>query len=306
MTFNSEFIAVLINSTIRMTSPILLVTLSAALCSRVKLFNIALEGAMISGAFFSIVANHYTHNIFLSVLAGSAGGVAICSLVGFLVIRFKASEVVTGLIANTLMVAVTTYLLYILFDTKGVFTSPDLVSLPKITLPFISKMPLLDTIFANLTILDYLAFILPVIIYIFLFQTVLGFRVRAVGINKEAAKSLGTPVDRYQLLTISLSGILCGLGGCLLSMGTVTLFIQGITSGRGYIALAANAVGQSHPIGVMLSCIFFGITQALGNVLQNTHLKTQITSSIPYAATIFVLILYSVYMEWKTKKTRGE
>lgn len=304
MNLNIEFWAVLINSTIRMTSPILLVTLSAALCSKVKLFNIALEGGMISGAFFSIVANYFTGSIFLSVLAGALGGMAVSSIVGFLVIRLNASEVVTGLIANTLMTAITTYLLYVFFKTKGVFTSPDLVSLPKITIPFLSKIPIVGTILSNLTALDYLAYISSIAIYIFLYKTVLGFRLRAVGINKEAARSLGTPVDKYQFLTISLSGILCGLGGCLLSMGTVTLFIQGITSGKGYIALAANAVGQAHPIGVLLSCIFFGATQALGNVLQNTELKTQITSSIPYTATILVLIMYSIFMKLKKKNVK--
>ena len=102
MNLSRDFIAVLINSTIRMTSPILFVTLAAALCSKVKLFNIALEGAMISGAFFSIVANDFTGNVLISILAGAAGGVLVCAIVGVLVVRFNASEVVTGLIANTL------------------------------------------------------------------------------------------------------------------------------------------------------------------------------------------------------------
>ncbi len=110
--------------------------------------------------------------------------------------------------------------------------------------------------------------------------------INSVGINPEAAKSLGTPVEKYQFLTITLSGILTGLGGVLLSMSTVTLFIQDITSGRGYIALAANNLGNSHPLGVLFSSFFFGVCQAFGNALQNTSLKTQITASIPYVATI--------------------
>ena len=120
-------------------------------------------------------------------------------------------------------------------------------------------------------------------------------------INKEAARSLGTPVEKYQFLTISLSGILCGLGGVLLSMGTVTLFMQNMTSGRGYIAMAANNLGKSHPIGVLLSSLFFGFSQAAGNVLQNTSLKTQITASIPYVATIVALILFSIQNKRKKK-----
>jgi general nucleoside transport system permease protein len=304
MNYDLGYIAVLVNSTIRMTAPILLVTLSAVLCSKVDLFNIALEGAMIAGAFFSILVNHYTSDLLLSIAAGAAGGMLVSSLVGFSVVRLKANAVVVGLTANTLMAAITTYLLYIILNTKGVFKTPNLVSLPKITLPLISQVPILGTIFSGLTAIDYLSYMLSVILYIFLYKTVLGFRIRAIGINKEAARSLGTPVDRYQFLTISLSGILCGLGGVLLSMGSVTLFLQNITSGRGYIALAANALGQAHPINVLISCAFFGATQSLGIALQNTNLKTQITSSIPYAATILALVVFSIYGQWKKKKIK--
>ncbi|MEN1760840.1 ABC transporter permease [Anoxynatronum sibiricum] len=304
MNLSPEYLAVLANSTIRMTTPILLVTLAAALCTRVKLFNIALEGAMIAGAFFSIVANYYTGSIWLSVMAGAVSGMAVCGLVGFCVVHLKASAVVAGLAANTLMTATTTYLLSIIFNTKGVFTHPSLVSLPKITLPGVAGIPFIGTLFSGLTPLDYLAFILAGLLYVFLYKTVPGFRLRAVGINPEAARSLGTPVERWQLLTITFSGLLCGLGGCLLSMGTVTLFIQNITSGRGYIALAANTLGQSHPLGVLLSCGFFGFSQAVGNALQNTALKTQMTFSIPYAATIVALIAFHLYTQHKKKKAK--
>ncbi len=202
---------------------------------------------------------------------------------------------------------------------------------------------------SGLTIIDYLAVAIAIGMYFFLYKTVLGFRLRAVGINEEAAKSLGTPVERYQFLTITLSGILSGLGGVLLSMSTVTLFIQvgineeaakslgtpveryqfltitlsgilsglggvllsmstvtlfiqDITSGRGYIALAANNLGQSHPLGVLVSSVFFGVSQAIGNALQNTSLKTQMTASLPYIATIVALILFSVHANRKKKR----
>ncbi|MGL4345086.1 MAG: ABC transporter permease [Cellulosilyticaceae bacterium] len=303
MEFNLDYLAVIANSTIRMTTPILLVTLAAAICSKVKIFNIAMEGTMMTGAFFSIVANYFTGSVFLSVLAGIVSSMVVSGLVGFCVIKLKASAVVVGMAVNTMMTGVTTYLLYLIFNTKGVFSDPSLVSLPKVNIPFVEDIPFVGTMLSNLTVIDYLAFVIAIGMYIFLYKTVLGFRLRAVGINEEAAKSLGTPVERYQFLTITLSGILSGLGGCLLSMSTVTLFIQNITSGRGYIALAANNLGQSHPLGVLLSSVFFGISQAVGNALQNTSLKTQITASIPYIATIVALILFSLHSMRKKKKS---
>ena len=278
MELSVDYLAVVANSTLRMMTPILLVTLAAAICTKVRIFNIAMEGTMLTGAFFSIVANYYTHNVFLSVLTGAISGMIVSAIVGFCIIKLKASPVVVGI------------------------TDSSLVSLSKINLPIIKDIPVIGTIFSGLTIIDYLAFILAIGIYIFLYKTVLGYRLRAIGINKEAARSLGTPVEKYQFLTISLSGILCGLGGVLLSMGTVTLFMQNMTSGRGYIAMAANNLGKSHPIGVLLSSLFFGFSQAAGNVLQNTSLKTQITASIPYVATIIALILFSIQTKRNKKK----
>ncbi len=301
MEFNIEYFAVIVNSMIRMTTPILLVTLAAAICSKVKIFNIAMEGTMLAAAFFSIVANYYTGSVLLSVLTAIITSMLISALVGYCVIKLKASAVVVGMAINTMMGGVTTYLLYLIFKTKGVFSDPSLVSLPKVSIPFIEDIPVLGTALSGLTIIDYLAFFIAIGMYIFLYKTVLGFRLRAVGINPEAAKSLGTPVEKYQFLTITLSGILTGLGGVLLSMSTVTLFIQDITSGRGYIALAANNLGNSHPLGVLFSSFFFGVCQAFGNALQNTSLKTQITASIPYVATIIALILYSVHHQRKKK-----
>lgn len=300
MDFTLEYFIVIINSTVRMTTPILLVTLSAALCSKVNLLNIGLEGAMISGAFFSIVINHFTANVFLSVLAGALAGVAVSGLIAISVVRFKANAVVAGLAANTLMISMTTYLLFLIFNTRGVFASPDLVGLRKLNLPIIKDVPILGGILANLTILDYFAFIAVFLVFLLLYKTVLGFRIRAVGVNIQAARSLGTPVERYQILTMTLSGALSGLGGVLLSMGSVTLFIQEISAGRGFIALAANTLGQSHPIGILLATTFFGATQALGNALQNTAIRVQISASIPYVSTILALIVYYLYKKTKT------
>jgi len=281
MLFSVEYIATIINSTIRMMSPLLYASLAAAICSKADIFNLSMEGAMLTSAFFSIVVNYFTKSVTLSILAGVISSVLVSASVGFFVLKLKASPVVVGLAINNTMAGVTTYLLYIIFKTKGVFTHPSLIGIPKIRLPFIEKIPVLSIIFSGLTILDYMAVIITVLIYIFLYKTVIGYRLRAIGINSEAARSLGTPVEKYQFLTISFSGILCGFAGCLLSMGSVKLFIENITAGRGYIAMAANNLGKSHPIGVLLASLFFGCCQALGNFLQNTSIKSQITSSIP-------------------------
>ena len=124
--------------------------------------------------------------------------------------------------------------------------------------------------------------------------------------NAEAARSLGTPVEKYQFWTMTLSGILCGLAGVLLSMGSVTLFIQNITSGKGYIAMTANNLGASHPLGVAAASLFFGVCQSLGSFLQQFGLRGQITGAIPYAATILASIISSVRVRRLKEKKMKE
>ena len=302
MLFSIDYIATIINSTIRMMSPLLYASLAAAICAKADIFNLSMEGAMLVSAFFSIVVNYFTKSVVLSILAGVMASVLVSDCVGFFVLKLKASPVVVGLSINNTVAGATTYLLYIIFNTRGVFTHPSLVGIPKIRLPFIEKTAVLSTIFSGLTLLDYMSFVIAILVYLFFYKTVIGYRIRAIGINSEAARSLGTPVEKYQFLTISFSGILCGFAGCLLSMGSVRLFIENITAGRGYIAMAANHLGKSHPIGVLFASLFFGCCQALGNFLQNTSLKTQITSSIPYVATILALIVFTVQKRYAKQK----
>lgn len=304
MELNLTYIASILNSMIRTTSPILLAALTAALCTKVKVFNIGMEGTMMAGAFFSIVANYYTHSVFLSIMAGVVSGMLISAINAACIIRFKAAATVVGMAMNTLMTGATTYLLYVIFDTRGVFTHPSLTPLPKINLPVIQDIPFVGSVLANLTPIDYLAIFLAIGMHIFLYKTTLGFRLRAIGINQDAARSLGTKVERDQFWTVTLSGIFCGLGGVALSMGSVTLFIQNITAGRGYMAMAACNMGGSNPLGVLFSSFFFGACQAIGIALQNTSLKTQVTAAIPYAATIVVLMVFYVYKKYMAKRRK--
>lgn len=300
MNLSMEYFAAIVSSTLRQCAPLLYCSLAAAICTKAQVFNIAMEGLMMASAFFSIVANFYTHSVWIALLAGVASSVVLALTLGFFIIRLKASPVIAGMALNTMMGGATTYLMYVFFGTKGVFTDPSLVGLPKVKL--FDGVPGLGGMLAGLTAVDYLSFVAAILVYIVLYRMTVGYRLRAIGISPEAARSLGTPVERYQYATLAVSGVLCGLAGVLLSMGSVTLFIQNITSGRGYIAMAANNLGKSHPLGVLAASLFFGCCQALGNFLQNTSLKGQITASIPYAATVLALILFTVKKRASRKK----
>ncbi len=306
MIFEWSYISAIISSTLRMCSPILLCSLAAAICSKAGVFNIAMEGCMMVSAFFAIVVNYYSGgSVPLAILAGILSSMLMSAVLAILIIRLKASPVVAGMAINTMSGGLTTYLMYVFFHTKGLFQNPTLNGLSKLTPFFASAFPELAQMFYGLTTVDYLSWIIAILVQIFLYRTVIGYRIRAIGINPEAARSLGTPVEKYQFWTMTLSGIFCGLAGVLLSMGSVTLFIQNITSGKGYIAMTANNLGKSHPLGVAAASLFFGACQSLGSFLQQAGLKGQITGSIPYAATVLASVVSSIrYRRQKEKKIR--
>ena len=301
MTISIEYLASVFATVIRQTSPILLVALCAGVCSKVKVFNIALEGTLLISAFFAFLTQYFVRNIWLSVLVAMAVAMLTTFIMSFFIVKLKGQPMIVGMAINTFALGFTTFLLSMIFNTKGTVTDPTLKGLPKITLPVIKDIPVVSTMFSSLTIIDYAAFVLAVVMYVIMYKTVIGFRLRAIGVNKSAASSLGVNVERYQIVATTLSGSMIGLAGCLLSLGSVTLLIQNISAARGYVALAANNLCQGHPLGCLLSSALFGFTKALAQVLQNTAIKQQLLECIPYIATIVAMAVYNAIAKRRAK-----
>ena len=304
MTISIEYLAQVFNSTIRCMTPILLVTLCASVCSKVKVFNIALEGTLLTSAFFAYLTQYFTHNIVLSVAVAMLIAMLMTFIMSFFIVQLKGQPMIVGMALNTFALGFTTFLLSMIFGTKGTISDPSVKGLPKINLPVIRDIPVVSTMFSTLTIIDYAAFALAVVLFIIMYKTVVGFRLRAIGINESAASSLGINVKRYQIIATTLSGSMIGLAGCLLSLGSVTLFIQNISSARGYVALAANNLANAHPLGALLSSALFGFTKALAQVLQNTAVKQQLLECIPYISTIVAMAVYNVIAKRRAKAVR--
>lgn len=297
---NMEYLAAVLNSTIRSATPVLLAALGSAICSNVGVFNIALEGQMLIGCFVSIYVNFATGSVGLATLAGVLAGGLAGLVVAVLQVKYKAADMVIGTSVNLLVGGLTSILLFILLGVKGKFNDPRLTPMGKINLPIIKDIPFVGRMFENLCIYDYLAYAIAVLIFIYLYRTVSGFRVLSVGINKEASESLGIKAVHIQMGVVVFSGLLCGLGGTVLAMGQVTLFTENMTSGRGFIAMAAASMGQNHPLYVIVSSLLFGLAQAVGVALQN-NIASQLTMAVPYVATIIALSLFG-YRKMKLQK----
>lgn len=295
---NLNLLAVIINSTIRSTTPVLLAALGSAICSQVGVFNIALEGQILIGAFVAIVADYFTGNVYIAVLCGVASGAVVASLVSVLQVKYKAADMIIGTSVNLLVGGLTSVLLYTVLGVKGSFSSPRLKALPKLSIPFIKDIPFVGRMLEQLTFIDYLSYVLAILMFIYLYRTVSGFHVQSIGKNQEAAGSLGIKTLKIQMLAVLVSGALCGLGGAVLSMGQVTLFSENMSSGRGYIAMASASMGLNQPIFIIISSLFFGFCQAIGMSLQNI-IPSQLTLAIPYIATVVAL---SIFGSRKLKK----
>ena len=295
------YLAQVINSTLREISPILLVALCAGVCSKVQVFNIALEGTLLTSAFFAFLTQYFVRNIYLSVAVAMLTAMTMSFVMSFFIVRLKGQPMIVGMALNTFARGFTTFLLSVIFNTKGAVNPTDLKGLTKITLPVVQNIPFLSTVFSSLTILDYMAFLLAIVMFVIMYRTVTGFRLRALGINKAAASSLGINVQRYQIAAATLSGSLIGLAGCLLTLGRSTMFIQDISGARGYVALAANNLCKGHPLGAILSSALFGFTSALAQSMQGTAIKQQLLQCIPYISTIAAMAIYNVFAKRRAR-----
>lgn len=279
----------LLGSAMRMVAPILLAALGGMLCARIGIFNVGLEGLILIGAFSAIVGNYFTQNLFLAALFAAGASMLFSLLFGLMTIRFQANEIVVGVAINFLALGLTTFLLRTIFDVKGAYYDKDMAGLPKWDLPFIEQIPVIGSIISGHSPLVYFSIIASILLYVFFYRTVVGFRMLAVGYNSTAARSLGLRVRGLQYGAIALCGVLCGLAGAQLSLGQVTMFSEGMTSGRGFIALVAMMLGQSHPIGVLASSFLFGLMDAVSTRLQGFSVPTQFTMMLPYVLTIIAM-----------------
>ena len=187
---------------------------------------------------------------------------------------------------------------------KGTSTKLTSYKMPSIDIPLIKDIPVLGEILSGHSILTYFAFICVFIAAFLLFKTAIGLRIRAVGENSDAAESVGVNVKRIKAMSLIICGFFASLGGAYLSMDYVTWFQREMTSGRGFIALAAMNLGNSHPVGTMLAAMLFGAAEAIATILQSLKIPYQLVLMIPYFVTLIGLIVYAIRREAKIKKLR--
>jgi simple sugar transport system permease protein len=287
----SLFTPFLFQSAAQAITPILLAALAGALCGRVGVFNLALEGQMLVGAFAAIVGSYFAHSALAGVASGMAAAMAFSLILGYGATIFRGDPIVIGIGMNLLASGFTAYLLRVVFGVSGTFSDSNVVGLGRITIPILVGVPVLGWAFARQSALTWAAWALTALISVVLFLTPVGLRLRGVGEAPDAAGTLGVDVVRYRILTVLIAGALTGLAGAQLSLGGVSVFAEDMSAGRGWIAVVAVMLGHNNPLYAAAACVLFGFADTIGVSLQSRGLPDQLTDIAPYVATLIALVM---------------
>ena len=289
---------------IRVATPILWAALGASICEKSGVVNLGLEGIMLIAALFGVIGSALGGGLFWGIAAGVLSAVVVSVIFAYFHLVLKANSVLCGTAINTIAAGLTVFVLQLLTGEKGSSSSLNSFQFPTLNIPIVENIPVLGRILSGHNILTYIGLLMVLFIHLFFYRTPIGLRIRAVGETPKAAESVGINVVRIRLLAILLCGIMAGFGGMYLSMGYLPMFTRDMVAGRGFIALAANAMGQSTPVGVLVSSLLFSFFDGLSNILQMLRIPAEFIQMLPYAATILFLTLYSIkkYMV----KSKGE
>lgn len=300
---NAAVVSDTLASMIRIATPLMLMALGGLLCDRAGVFNIAMEGFALVGAFAAVAAVQFSGgNVWIGLLCSLLIGAIYSALFGVFVTKFKADNIIASIAMNTLGAGITSYLLRAMFGVQGAY-APDVIhKLPMINIPLIEDIPVLNCI-SGQSIVTYLTVVLIIVIYIMLFKTNTGLSICAVGESEVAARTAGIKSELIKWKVILISGALSGLAGAYLSTISVSQFSENMIQGRGFTAFTAYVFGASHPIFASLVSLLFGLAEAIGIriELMGMDVSPSIISMFPYVLAIAALAISSYMMKRKLK-----
>ncbi len=300
--FSAEFVAMWL----RVATPLLFASLGAVICEKSGVVNLGLEGIMLCSALAGVIGSAYTNSLFGGFACGIAMGLILSAVFAYFHLVMKANSVLCGTAINTFASGFTVFVLEICTGEKGNSSSLKSFSFGTVDIPLIKDIPVIGEILSGHNVLTYAAFIMVGVIWYMLYRTPLGLRIRADGENENAINSVGISVNRTRFIAILLCGVMTSIGGMYLSMGYLNMFVRDMVAGRGFISLAANAMGQCSPVGTMCSALIFAFFDGLSNILQLLRIPSEFVQMVPYAATIAGLVIYAIQKTESEKRKRRQ
>ncbi len=289
-------------SIFRITTPILFAALAAVVADRAGVTNIGLEGIMMISALTGVIFSAWTQSAWIGLLCAILLGMLTALMIGFFALKLKTDIILAGIAVNMLGNGGTVFFMYLASGDRGYSANLASKVMPTVNIPILQDIPVLGGILSGHNILTYLAFIFVALVWVLLYKTPMGLQIRAVGESPNAADSVGVSVNRIKYIALGISGALAGMGGAFMSMGYMSSFNTNMTAGRGFIALAAEAMGRGEPIGTMLTSLLFGFADALANNMQSLGLPQELVAMTPYVFTVVGLAVYAASTLKKSRK----
>ncbi|HET7304857.1 MAG TPA: ABC transporter permease [Segeticoccus sp.] len=282
----------LLQQTIFLSIPLILGSLAGVIGERTGVINIAIEGQLLAGAFAGALFGSLFHNLGVGLVAAVIAGGLIGALLAVFSIRFMVNQIIVGVVLNVLVLGLTGFLYDSLMQPNtDTLNSPSFFS--PIAVPVLSDIPIIGPLLFDANIIVYLTYAVLIVVDVALLRTRWGLRTRAVGEHPKAADTVGINVNRMRYRNVILGGCVAGMGGAFLTIGAVGAFTKNISSGKGFIALAAMIFGRWSPRGALAAALLFGFSDALATVLSFINapvaIPSNLLSMLPYVATLFAV-----------------
>ena len=265
-------------SAFRMGVPLAFAALGGIYSSRAGIVAMGLEGMMLTGAFSATYVTWLTQNPWVGLLGGMLSGTVLALFEGLLIIKYKMDQVIGGVGINLLALGGTNLLMQVVWNNRG--KSPLVPTIEKIKIPGVGSV----------SVLLFLLIILSIVSWIMIYKTAWGLRLRTIGENPTAARSLGIKTRQIQYTAMALCGMLAGIAGAYMSIDQLDFFSRNVTAGRGYIAMSIDILGRYHPLGILAGGALFGAADATSVALQRFNISGQLLEIIPYLVTLLVII----------------
>lgn len=272
--------------------PLLFATLGEIITERSGHLNLGVEGMMLMGAVAGFGAGFYTSNPFIALLVAAMAGAFGAFIYGFLTITLKTNQVVTGLTLTIFGTGLSSFLGQSFIGEK--MPERIITFFTPVKVPLLSEIPVIGAILFNQDIFVYIGYVITIILGFYLYKTRFGLNLRSIGEDPSVADTVGIRVDLYKYVHILLGGALCGLGGAYLSIVDVPQWTEGITAGRGWIAIALVIFSGWNPYKAILAAFIFGGLNILGFRIQHLNISQSLLDALPYLATIIILVISSM------------
>lgn len=287
-------------ASIALTTPILLAAVGGLINRQAGIVNIALDAKMLAGAFVAVIVSSLTGSWLIAVVMAAATGAFIGLLFSLAITRMRADMIVAGLGLNFLVAGLIGFVLSWAFNSSGTLRMPEVQLLPRILPDTVATVPVVGSMLAELEPVTLLAWLTVLVLPFVLSDTRFGLRLRATGDASRVAHAMGLGPRNLQDVSTTIAGAFSGLGGAHLALASIGLFNEGLSAGRGFIALAAFYFGRNRPVPTALVCLLFGLLDATQIRMQTAGLPPKLIGTIPYLMVMLALC----WAGWRSSKAK--